>query len=128
MAGNNNTLEIASGGGVLGTNRFRLGIGATSVGNKLIVNNGTLVGTGIEAIRGDVTITSSSVSLSDYFSATDNAFVNGTFAATGIGTSTIAFNSGSVSAVALQYHQWSSADSRRWWCLHRHLRNEENRD
>jgi fibronectin-binding autotransporter adhesin len=99
MAGNNNTLEIASGGSVLGTNRFRLGVGATSVGNKLIVNNGTLVGTGIEAIRGDVTITSSSVSLSDYFSATDNAFVNGTFAATGIGTSTIAFNSGSVSAV-----------------------------
>ncbi|MEX2310340.1 MAG: hypothetical protein WD738_22420 [Pirellulales bacterium] len=99
MAGINNTLVVTNGGAVLGTNRFRLGVGALSAGNKLIVNNGSLVGASIEAIRGDVTITDGSVDLNDYFSVPDAAFVHGTLEATGVGTSSITFNSGTVKTV-----------------------------
>ena len=77
-----------------------MGNGAASTGNKLIVNGGSLVGTSIEAIRGDVTITNSSVELNDFFNLMpDNAFIRGELAATGIGTSSIAFNSGTLKAV-----------------------------
>jgi hypothetical protein len=99
MAGINNTLEIASGGAVLGSNRFRLGVGAASIGNMLVVNDGTLVGTAIEAIRGDVTITDSSVNISDYFSVPDAGFIQGSISATEVGTSSITFNSGIVRTV-----------------------------
>jgi hypothetical protein len=99
MAGTNNTLQIDSGGAVLGSNKFRLGVGAASTGNKLIVNNGTLNGTGIEAIRGDVTISASSVDLSDYFSVPDSNYIEGALAATGVGTSSITFNSGTIKTV-----------------------------
>lgn len=97
MVGINNTLEIANGGAVLGGNRFRLGVGAASTGNKLIINNGSLTGTAIEAIRGDVTITNSTVELNDYLNMGN--FIEGTLAATDVGTSSITYNSGSVKAV-----------------------------
>jgi T5SS/PEP-CTERM-associated repeat protein len=99
MAGINNTMQIDNGGSVLGGNKFRLGVGAASTGNKLIINDGSLSGTGIEAIRGDVTITSGTVDLSDYFSVPDSNFIEGALAATATGTSSITFNSGTVKAV-----------------------------
>ncbi|HVT30604.1 MAG TPA: PEP-CTERM sorting domain-containing protein [Lacipirellulaceae bacterium] len=99
MAGVNNTLQIDNGGSVLGGSKFRLGVGAASTGNQLIINDGTLAGTGIEAIRGDVAITNSNVDLSDFFSVPDSAYIEGTLAATGAGTSSISFNSGTVKTV-----------------------------
>ena len=97
MAGINNSFQVSNGGAVLGSSKFRLGVGSASTGNSLVINNGTLTGTGIEAIRGDVTITNSSVDLSDYFMTP--SFIEGSLAATGVGTSTITFNSGTIKTV-----------------------------
>jgi T5SS/PEP-CTERM-associated repeat protein len=102
--GSNNTLDITSGGAVLGGNRMILGNTATSLGNKLNIIDGSLTGTSIEATRGDVTITNSTVELNDYFNLTpDNAYIRGELTSTGVGTSSITFNSGTVRAVKANY-------------------------
>ena len=97
MAGINNTLDVEDGAAILGGNKFRLGVGAASTGNKLIINNSSLTGTGIEAIQGAVTITNSSVDISDYLNLGN--YIEGSFAADGAGTSSITFNSGTVKTV-----------------------------
>ena len=95
----NNVLTIEDGAVVDGTNYFVLGVEATSSGNQVVIDNGSLAGTGLEIIDGNVNVTNGAVDLFQYFNAGDEVFVGGGIIAENGAASTFTFNSGTVSSV-----------------------------
>jgi hypothetical protein len=100
MAGANNEFRIENGGAVTGTNTYLIGRDATATGGKLLVDNGSLTGTGIEIRRGQLSVTNSTVDLSEWFEEASESYKGGGIAiplASGAGS--VAFNSGTINSV-----------------------------
>lgn len=95
----NNLFTIEDGAVVDGTNYFALGVEATSSGNQLVIDNGTLAGTGLEIIDGSVSVTNGTIDLFQYFNEGGEVYEGGGIIAENGAASTFTFNSGMVSSV-----------------------------
>jgi hypothetical protein len=100
-AADNNVLRIEEGGAVTGTNTFLIGRDATSdVGNELIIDNGSLTGTGIEVRRGKLSITQGTVDLSESYDDANELYKGGgILVPLASGAGSVEFNSGVISSV-----------------------------
>jgi hypothetical protein len=96
-----NTLRIENGGVVEGTNRFILGVEATSTNNQILLNNGSLSGTEIEIKQqSNVSVTNGTIDLIQYLNeAPDPPVYQGGGIVAETPTSTFTFNSGTVRSV-----------------------------
>jgi hypothetical protein len=96
-----NVLRIDNGGAVTGTNTFLIGRDATSnSGNQLILDNGSLTGTGIEVRRGLLSVTNSTIDLTEWYDDANELYKGGGIAvplASGAGS--VDFNSGTIHSV-----------------------------
>lgn len=96
-----NVLRIEDGGAVTGTNTFLIGRDATSnAGNQLIIDDGSLTGTGIEVRRGSLSVTNGTVDLTQWYDENEMLYKGGGInvpLASGAGS--VAFNSGTIHSV-----------------------------
>lgn len=100
MVGANNELRIENGGAVTGTNTFLIGRDATATGSKLVINSGSLTGTGIEVRRGLLSLTNGTIDLSEWLDESSETYKGGGVAIPlASGSGSVAFNSGTINSV-----------------------------
>ncbi len=99
MAGINNLLQIMDGATVDGGGYFVIGNDTSNSGNQVVVNNGTLDVTGIEAQRGSVTVTNGTVAVSQWLNA-DEEWEGGNITVSDDAAASFTFNSGTVGSVS----------------------------
>ncbi|HEX7010791.1 MAG TPA: hypothetical protein VF184_12480 [Phycisphaeraceae bacterium] len=107
-SGVNNTLRVENNGAVTGGNYFILGRNETSTGNQIVLDQGSLTGTGIEIRRGSASITQSQVDLTQFFNSEDEVYEGGGIVATNGAASTVTFNSGTIAAVIADINNGSA--------------------
>lgn len=100
MVGANNELRIENGGTITGTNTFLIGRETTSTGSMLVIDNGSLTGTGIEVRRGSLSVTNGRVDLTEWFDESDETYKGGgVVVPLASGAGSVAFNSGTINSV-----------------------------
>ena len=97
--GNNNLFQIDNGAVVDGGAYFVLGRETSSNNNQILLDDGSLTGTGIEIRRGNVTVTNGSVDLNQFYNEEDEIWEGGGIIAIDAGTSSFTFNNGTVHSV-----------------------------
>jgi hypothetical protein len=77
-----------------------IGRDATATGGKLVINDGSLTGTGIEVRRGQLAVTNGTVDLSEWYDEGSETYKGGGIAIPlASGSGLVAFNSGTINSV-----------------------------
>lgn len=96
-----NVLRIEEGGAITGTNTFLIGRDATSnSGNELVIDNGSLTGSGIEVRRGTLSVTEGTVDLTEWYDENDEVYKGGgILVPLASGAGSVSFGSGEIASV-----------------------------